>query len=153
MALAVRIRVNPALPTPIWSQIEESVRHLVASGALRPGDALPSVRDLAREQRINPNTVANAYQRLADAGVVEARRGEGTFVAERPPAMPPAPAAAASTVTISAMGTASGRHGWRPSCSCCSRLPPARSGATNASNASDCSASPTSIATASPYFL
>jgi GntR family transcriptional regulator len=90
MAAAVRIRVNPALPTPIWSQIEESVRHLVASGALRPGDALPSVRDLAREQRINPNTVANAYQRLADAGIVEARRGEGTFVAERPPAMSPA---------------------------------------------------------------
>jgi GntR family transcriptional regulator len=85
---APRIRVDTTLPTPIWSQIEEAVRHLVASGALRPGDALPSVRDLAREQRINPNTVAKAYQRLADAGVVEARRGEGTFVAERPPAMP-----------------------------------------------------------------
>jgi GntR family transcriptional regulator len=90
MAPAARIRVNPALPTPIWSQIEEGVRHMVASGALRPGDPLPSVRDLAREQRINPNTVANAYQRLAEAGVVEARRGEGTFVAERPPAMSPA---------------------------------------------------------------
>jgi GntR family transcriptional regulator len=66
------------------------VRHLVASGALRPGDPLPSVRDLAREQRINPNTVAKAYQRLAEAGVLESRRGEGTFVAERPPAMPQA---------------------------------------------------------------
>jgi len=66
------------------------VRHLVASGALRPGDPLPSVRDLAREQRINPNTVAKAYQRLAEAGVLESRRGEGTFVAERPPAMPAA---------------------------------------------------------------
>lgn len=82
-----RIRVDPTLPTPIWSQIEEAVRHLVASGALRPGDALPSVRDLARDQRINPNTVAKAYQRLADAGFVEARRGEGTFVAERPPSL------------------------------------------------------------------
>jgi GntR family transcriptional regulator len=90
MTPATRIRVDPALPTPIWSQIEESVRHLVASGALRPGDALPSVRDLAREQRINPNTAAKAYQRLAEAGLLEARRGEGTFVAERPPAMPPA---------------------------------------------------------------
>lgn len=90
MAPTIRIRVNPALPVPIWSQIEESVRHLVASGALRPGDPLPSVRDLAREQRINPNTVAKAYQRLAEAGVVESRRGEGTFVTERPPAMPPA---------------------------------------------------------------
>jgi GntR family transcriptional regulator len=90
MAPAPRIRVDPTLPTPIWSQIEEGVRHLVASEALRPGDALPSVRDLAREQRINPNTVAKAYQRLAEAGVLETRRGEGTFVAERPPAMPAA---------------------------------------------------------------
>jgi len=88
MAPTPRIRVDPTLPVPIWSQIEEGVRHLVASGALRPGDALPSVRDLAREQRINPNTVAKAYQRLAEAGILEARRGEGTFVAERPPAMP-----------------------------------------------------------------
>jgi GntR family transcriptional regulator len=87
---APRIRLNPALPTPLWSQIEDGVRHLVASGALAPGAALPSVRDLARSERINPNTVAKAYQRLVDAGVLESRRGEGTFVAERPPAMPAA---------------------------------------------------------------
>jgi len=90
MAPLPRIRVDPTLPTAIWSQIEEGVRYLVASGALRPGDALPSVRDLAREQRINPNTVAKAYQRLAEAGILESRRGEGTFVAEHPPAMPAA---------------------------------------------------------------
>ena len=90
MSPAPRIRVDPALPTPLWSQIEESVRYLVASGALPPGEALPSVRDLARELRINPNTVAKAYQRLAEAGILETRRGEGTFVAERPPAMPAA---------------------------------------------------------------
>lgn len=83
-----RLKVDATLPVPIWSQIEDAVRHLVASGALRPGDALPSVRDLAREQRINPNTVAKAYQRLVDAGVLETRRGEGTFVAEKPPALP-----------------------------------------------------------------
>ena len=90
MAPDPRIRVDATLPTPIWSQIEEAVRHLVASGALRPGRGLPSERDLARELRINPNTVAKAYQRLAEAGVLETRRGEGTFVAERPPAMPAA---------------------------------------------------------------
>ena len=88
MSPAPRIRIDPTLPTPIWSQIEEAVRYLVASSALRPGDALPSVRDLAREQRINPNTVAKAYQRLVEAGILETRRGEGTFVAEHPPAMP-----------------------------------------------------------------
>ena len=83
--MALKLRIDPTLPTPIWSQIEEGVRHQVASGRLDPGAALPSVRDLAREHRINPNTVAKAYQRLAAGGVVEARRGEGTFVAERPP--------------------------------------------------------------------
>ena len=57
---------------------------------LRPGEAVPSVRDLARELRVNPNTVAKAYQRLVEAGILETRRGEGTFVAERPPAMPAA---------------------------------------------------------------
>jgi len=88
MGAAPRIRVDPTLPAPIWSQIEESVRHLVASAALRPGEAVPSVRDLARDQRVNPNTVAKAYQRLVEAGILETRRGEGTFVAERPPAMP-----------------------------------------------------------------
>jgi GntR family transcriptional regulator len=90
MSPSPRIRVDPTLPAPIWSQIEESVRHLVASGALRPGDTLSSVRDLAREQRVNPNTVAKAYQRLVEAGILETRRGEGTFVAARPPAMPAA---------------------------------------------------------------
>ena len=90
MSPAPRIRVDPTLPTPIWSQIEEGVRYLVVSGVLRPAEALPSVRDLAREQRINPNTVAKAYQRLAEAGFLETRRGEGTFVAEHPPAMPAA---------------------------------------------------------------
>jgi GntR family transcriptional regulator len=90
MSPAPRIRVDSTLPTPIWSQIEEGVRYLVASGTLGPGDPLPSVRDLAREQRVNPNTVAKAYQRLAEGGILETRRGEGTFVAERPPAMPAA---------------------------------------------------------------
>jgi GntR family transcriptional regulator len=75
---------------PIWSQIEDGVRQLVATGALAPGSAMPSVRDLARAERINPNTAAKAYQRLVDAGVLETRRGEGTFVSERPPSMPAA---------------------------------------------------------------
>ena len=90
VAAPPRIRVNPALPVPIWSQIEDGVRQLVATGSLAPGAAMPSVRDLARAERINPNTAAKAYQRLVDAGVLETRRGEGTFVAERPPSMPTA---------------------------------------------------------------
>lgn len=72
---------------PIWRQIEEGLRRLVASRALQPGAAVPSVRELARELRINPATVSKAYQRLTADGVLTIRRGEGTFVAERPPAM------------------------------------------------------------------
>jgi GntR family transcriptional regulator len=82
-----RLSVDPTLPTPIWSQIEEGVRHLVATGGLGRGEVLPSVRDLARALRINPNTAAKAYQRLVEAGVLQTRRGEGTFVAERPPTL------------------------------------------------------------------
>jgi DNA-binding transcriptional regulator YhcF (GntR family) len=81
------LRIDPALAIPIWSQIEEGMRRLVASGALRPGAAVPSVRDVARDLRVNPATVSKAYQRLTDQGVLEVRRGEGTFVASSPPAL------------------------------------------------------------------
>lgn len=81
------LRVNPAEAAPIWRQIEEGVRRLVASGQLRPGQSVPSVRDLARDLRVNPATVSKAYQRLTDAGLLEVRRGEGTFVAQSPPSM------------------------------------------------------------------
>jgi len=81
------LRIDPSLATPIWSQIEDGVRRLVASGALAPGAAVPSVRDLAKDLRVNPATVAKAYQRLTDAGVLIVRRGDGTYVADAPPAM------------------------------------------------------------------
>jgi len=81
------LRIDPSSPTPIWSQIEDGVRRLVASGALKPGASVPSVRDLAKDLRINPATVGKAYQRLTDAGVLTVRRGDGTYVADAPPAM------------------------------------------------------------------
>ena len=81
------LRVDPRDAVPIWRQIEDGVRRLVATGALASGAAVPSVRDLARDLRVNPATVSKAYQRLTDAGVLEVRRGEGTFVAAAPPAM------------------------------------------------------------------
>ena len=76
--------INPTDPAPIWRQIEEGVRRLIALGALSPGAAVPSVRDLARDLRVNPNTVARAYQRLTEGGVLTVKRGEGTYVAEEP---------------------------------------------------------------------
>jgi len=81
------LRIDPSDAAPIWSQIEEGVRRLVAAGTLAPGAAVPSVRDLARDLRINPATVARAYQRLTEAGVLTVRRGDGTYVADAPPAM------------------------------------------------------------------
>jgi GntR family transcriptional regulator len=80
-------RIDPSDSTPIWSQIEEGLRRLVASGALAPGAVVPSVRDLAKELRVNPATVAKAYQRLTEAGILAVRRGDGTYVADAPPAM------------------------------------------------------------------
>jgi GntR family transcriptional regulator len=76
--------INPTDPAPIWRQIEEGVRRLVALGALTPGAAVPSVRDLARDLRVNPNTVARAYQRLTEGGVLTVKRGEGTYVSDEP---------------------------------------------------------------------
>jgi GntR family transcriptional regulator len=75
--------VDPAAAAPIWRQIEDGMRRIIASGRLSPGAAVPSVRELARTLRVNPATVSKAYRRLTDAGLLLVRRGEGTFVAER----------------------------------------------------------------------
>jgi len=82
------LHVDPRDAVPIWKQIEEGMRRLVASGALAPGAAVPSVRDLARDLQVNPATVVRAYQRLVDAGLFAVRRGEGTFVADALPSLP-----------------------------------------------------------------
>ena len=76
--------INPTNAAPIWRQIEEGMRRMIAVGSLTPGDAVPSVRELAQTLRVNPNTVARAYQRLCDAGVFVVQRGEGTYVAAEP---------------------------------------------------------------------
>ncbi len=75
--------IDPAAAAPIWRQIEDGMRRLAASGALPAGTAVPSVRELARELRVNPATVSKAYQRLVADGALEVRRGEGTFITER----------------------------------------------------------------------
>ena len=81
------LHLDFASATPIWSQIEEGMRRLVASSALAPGRPVPSVRDLAKDLRVNPATVVKAYQRLADAGILTVKRGDGTYVADAPPAL------------------------------------------------------------------
>ena len=76
--------IDPRSPTPLWGQIAARVRVAVASGDLRPGEALPSVRELAKRLRVNPATVAQAYRELAVEGFVETRHGAGTFILEVP---------------------------------------------------------------------
>ncbi len=78
------LHLNPASGVPIYLQIENQVKHCVAAGALKPGDALPSVRKVAADMRINPNTVARAYQNLERDGVLRSVPGGGTYVAENP---------------------------------------------------------------------
>jgi GntR family transcriptional regulator len=74
--------VDPASAVPIWRQIEDGMRRLVAAGRLEPESVVPSVRELAKALRVNPATVSKAYRRLAEAGLLTVRRGEGTFVGE-----------------------------------------------------------------------
>ena len=70
---------------PIFEQIAKNVHQMLARGALKPGDKLPSARDLAAELSVNPNTIVHAYQQLESDGVIEKRRGLGTFVREDAP--------------------------------------------------------------------
>jgi len=65
---------------PIYVQIGQNVRRLIAREDLRPGDKLPSARELAQVLGVNPNTVVHAYSRLEFEGIIETRRGLGTFI-------------------------------------------------------------------------
>ncbi|WP_024890549.1 GntR family transcriptional regulator [Luteimonas huabeiensis] len=67
---------------PIYRQLKERVIAMMLDGVLKPGDALPSVRQVAADYQLNPITVSRAYQELADESLVEKRRGLGMFVTE-----------------------------------------------------------------------
>jgi GntR family transcriptional regulator len=77
-------QVDANHPTPLYHQLERSIRFAIATGRLQIGHQLPTVRQLAVELRIIANTVAKVYAELERAGVVETRRGVGTFVTARP---------------------------------------------------------------------
>jgi GntR family transcriptional regulator len=76
----MELDLDPGSPVPLYLQLVEQVRRLVALGALRPGDQLPTVRELAARTRVNRNTVGRAIQHLEREGVVRTRVGQGTFV-------------------------------------------------------------------------
>lgn len=81
------LHLNPSSGVPVYLQLETQVKQAVAAGALRTGEALPSTRKLAAELRINPNTVARAYQNLEREGVTRSVPGGGTFVADGLPGL------------------------------------------------------------------
>lgn len=75
------LRLSAADPRPLTRQITDGIRRLVASGELEVGAQLPSVRGLAQQLTVNPNTIAKAYSELAAEGWLDARQGRGLFVA------------------------------------------------------------------------
>jgi GntR family transcriptional regulator len=81
------VRVHPASGVPIYLQIESQVKHAIAAGALKQDDPLPPVRKLAAEVRVNPNTVARAYQNLERDGVIRTVPGGGCYVNEQSPGL------------------------------------------------------------------
>jgi GntR family transcriptional regulator len=78
------VSLDPRDQTPIYAQLERGLRAAIASQRLRPGDQLPTVRQLAVTLRVNANTVARVYGGLERAGVIETRRGVGSFVSATP---------------------------------------------------------------------
>ena len=78
----MQIHIHAQDGVPIYLQIVQQIKYLVASGRLQPGEELPSIRVLAEQLLVNPNTIARAYRELETAGVVEKRRTAGTFIAE-----------------------------------------------------------------------
>ena len=80
--------ISPNAPTPIYRQIVEQVRRMVASGQLQPGDSLPSVRAVAQHHAINPMTVSKAYSLLESAGMLVRLRGVGMAIADGGAAVP-----------------------------------------------------------------
>jgi GntR family transcriptional regulator len=82
----VQLRLDFHQREPIYLQIVEQVKAMVASGVLKPGSQLPTVREVAADLRINFNTAARAYRLLHEEGIISTQQGRGTYVLEAPPA-------------------------------------------------------------------
>ena len=78
------VRIDSRDRTPIYAQLERGLRAAIATGTLGPGDQLPTVRQLAVELQVNANTVARVYAELERGGILETRRGVGSFVTATP---------------------------------------------------------------------
>jgi len=84
----IEFRLDRRSGVPAYRQIIDQVRQALRLGILRPGDQLPTVRDVVKQVAINPNTVHRAYRDLEQQGLTEGRQGSGTFIKSAMPAMP-----------------------------------------------------------------
>ena len=84
MTQVVHISIDSRDATPIYAQLDRALRAAIATGRLKVGEQLPTVRQLAVELSVNANTVARVYTELERTGVLETRRGVGSFVAATP---------------------------------------------------------------------
>jgi len=82
------IQVNRQSGTPLYLQIVDQVKYLIATGGFQPGERLPSIRQLAVDLRVNFNTVAHAYKELGREGVISTQLGLGSFVSDQPDQLP-----------------------------------------------------------------
>lgn len=78
-----RFRLDPASGIPVYRQIMDQVTAAISSGALMPGDQLPTVRQLAVDLSVNPNTVIRAYRELEIRGILDTQQGSGTFISRK----------------------------------------------------------------------
>ena len=80
-------KIDLASSTSVYRQICDQVKYAVATGALAPGDRLPTIRQVAADTRVNRNTVARSYAELEREGVIVSRTGQGSFIADTPTAL------------------------------------------------------------------
>jgi GntR family transcriptional regulator len=80
--------LDPESGVPIYRQIQDQIRYGIACGTLRPGQQLPTVRAMAVELSVNPNTVIKAYSELEREGILNTEQGTGTFVSSQTPRLP-----------------------------------------------------------------
>jgi len=108
------LRVEPATGVPIYVQLREQLLHAIGDGALKPGDQMPTMRQVAVTLKVDLNTVRHAYDELERAGAIRLERGRGSFVADAPPKVdPPAKAARTDHLARRILALAAG-HGVDP---------------------------------------
>jgi GntR family transcriptional regulator len=87
MSPKLHLQIDERCGVPVYRQMMDQFKYYVAGGTLRPGDQIPSIRELAAALAVNPTTVVKAYTELERAGVIEKRHGKGAFISANAPAL------------------------------------------------------------------